>query len=230
MLKRVTFTGLDDETDIDHLLALEKKYSHINIEWGILLGSKARTPRFPTSIKVSEATLKLKSCSVHLCGNAFDTLINNPYLYSFACFDRIQLNFNAQEKSIKAITLSSIFKMFPKHEFVLQYNKSNQETIEYLTKYKNTNWSVLFDSSGGRGISVVEWPKPLDYVECSYAGGLGPHNLGIELPIISAITNGSPFGIDMEGNIRTNDRFDVNKVEQVLEIINEPIKRKQNLP
>ena len=223
MLTRVTFTGLDDNTNIDDLLALEKEFAHINIEWGILFSAKRGTDRYPSPYKVNEALSKLKNCSAHLCGAVFDNFYNNPFGYNYGRFKRIQLNFNT--RNISALRLSTIFKMYPEKEFILQYNKSNKDVIEYLTKYKNTNWTVLFDSSGGHGVSVQEWPKPLEYVACSYAGGLGPHNLGVELPRICDITGELPFGIDMEGQIRTDNKFDVHKVKQVLEIVSEQIKK-----
>jgi len=219
-LKRITFTGLDDYTNIDDLVKIENDFPHLNIEWGILFSAATR-PRYPSAAKAKEATTKLKNCAAHLCGKVFDTWYNSYYEEFFLArerelegFQRVQLNFNNQHKPLMPLKLHSLMMMYDK-EFILQYNKANKSLIDEMVSYKiPKNWTILFDASGGRGTIVSSWPAAIDEIECSYAGGLGPDNLMAQLGLIKDAANGKAFGVDMESNIRTNDRFDVVKIEQ----------------
>jgi phosphoribosylanthranilate isomerase len=77
------------------------------------------------------------------------------------------------------------------------------------------NASLLFDPSGGRGIEPFSWPVPPLGARMGYAGGIGPDNLLDVLRAIGPVE--SPFWIDMESGVRTDDRFDLAKARAVLE-------------
>lgn len=220
MIKRITFTGLDDQTNIEDLVKLEKLYYNINIEWGILFSNQCRN-RYPQQYKVAEALGKLKNYCAHLCGGKFTEVYNNPSVVSqiYYLFPRIQLNFNCNTKYIELKNIIQLLSINPTKEFILQYNKSNQKLIEELLEHDVKNWSILFDSSGGRGKIVTRWPKPLSGVECSYSGGLGPDTLDCAISNIYDIVGHWNFGVDMESNIRTNDLLDIDKVHKCLAIV-----------
>jgi hypothetical protein len=69
-------------------------------------------------------------------------------------------------------------------------------------------------------VLAKEWPKPLEDVLCGYAGGLGPDNIEAQLELISKAVGNREIWVDMETHVRSNDdqRFDLDKVEKVLEI------------
>jgi phosphoribosylanthranilate isomerase len=84
---------------------------------------------------------------------------------------------------------------------------------------------VLFDASRGKGVLPKEWPSPWRATgrQClyGYAGGLGPNNLASALPAIKAAAqrNGkTPYWIDMESGVRTDNAFDFDKVRHVISV------------
>ncbi len=219
MLKRITFTGLDDNTSVDALVQLEKDYADINIEWGILFGGTYKN-RYPTWDKVNEALSKLKNCSAHLCGAQFREVYENPIVVvaMYKRFGRLQLNFNTAKSPLDPLKLNKLFEFNPSKEFVLQYNKSNKQIVLQQFALKAENFNILFDASGGRGKVVKEWPKPICKF-CSYSGGLGPDNLASQLSLIQEAVGNDDFGIDMESNVRTDNNFDTGKIEECLKIV-----------
>ena len=79
--------------------------------------------------------------------------------------------------------------------------------------------AVLFDGSAGEGIAPGEWPKPLAGHACGYAGGLNPDNMQKNLDAISRATPDTySTWVDQETGARTDNKFDLTKVERVLEI------------
>jgi hypothetical protein len=73
------------------------------------------------------------------------------------------------------------------------------------------------DGSGGHGIECGEWMKPeTDFF--GYAGGIRAENA---VEVVRKITSVCPtdFWIDMETGVRTNDKFDIRKCEQVCKAI-----------
>lgn len=71
----ITFTGADDQTDVDGMVALSRDYP---IEWGILFSpTRHGTPRYPTldwvERLVSAWEFKL---SAHLCGGYTRSLLS----------------------------------------------------------------------------------------------------------------------------------------------------------
>lgn len=82
------------------------------------------------------------------------------------------------------------------------------------------NHSVLFDASGGNGISPDEWIAPLSGISCGYAGSIGPDNVANELTKIRSVAGGISFWIDMEGKLRNSeDWFDLDSAGAVLSIV-----------
>lgn len=234
MFKRVTFTGIDDQTDLDRLYELQNKYP-FEIEWGLLLSlgrqGKGRYPhildfmcRLDQRIIDNKPKLRL---SAHLCGELAKSMAKNfsewgdiwPRLLLF--FPRIQINLNNYESHITVDKFLENIKSdaLLKWEFILQDKTCNKTFIDQVVEQQPKNLSILFDASGGNGISPKEWPEPRN-IFCSYAGGLGADNLEAECDRIKAVVGERDFGIDMENKLRTNDVFDLNQVEKCLEIIN----------
>ncbi len=80
--------------------------------------------------------------------------------------------------------------------------------------------SWLFDRSGGRGVVAERLPVHNRLLELAgFAGGIGPDNVMDVIRQINAASSPvlGPYWIDMESGVRTDDRFDLGKVESVLE-------------
>ena len=77
---------------------------------------------------------------------------------------------------------------------------------------------VLLDESRGKGLAPASWSIPTQYaglpVYVGFAGGIGPANTQDVLNQVRALMR--PYWIDMETSVRTDNAFDVAKVEAVL--------------
>ena len=99
----------------------------------------------------------------------------------------------------------------------------NLTNITFLNSKDSEHISVLLDASGGQGINtdieILNLPNKV-----GYAGGINPDNVADKLTYLLDNCT-SPFWIDMESGVRTNDWFDVEKVKQVLRICDNIIKK-----
>ena len=120
--------------------------------------------------------------------------------------------------------------------FILQYNDNNRLAVDHiLNNYDNRYINILKDASGGNGIYTEDFTIPQSCTHCAigFSGGLGPLNVGKSLikihnSVMSENVEGryenNMFWIDMESNIRTDDKLDLHKVRQVAEIVNQQYK------
>jgi phosphoribosylanthranilate isomerase len=105
-----------------------------------------------------------------------------------------------------------------KLNLISQFNSSNKDFWKDLYCLKNIiNHNILFDSSGGKGIKISDnLPIPINGILCGYSGGLGPDNISTFLTLLEKTISDGITWIDMETNIRTDDKLDLDKVEYVL--------------
>lgn len=229
-----TLTGVDENTDINKLWALAKKYPFV--EFGVLI-SKTRAgsadKRYPSLDFIKELGNKMNRYSspnfaLHICGTdtVLDFMDETSDVYKLSRpFNRIQLNFIS-----KKYPIDSIRRLFvrEKNKFIItQYNNANKELWRKLSDFNNHH--VLFDASGGRGKEISDFIPPLDIESeglpfqsinplCGYAGGIGPDNVSDVLEKISSIAPYPKYWIDMEQKLRDSaDIFDLNICEDVLE-------------
>jgi len=87
--------------------------------------------------------------------------------------------------------------------------------------------SYLIDYSGGRGIESPLEVVNVPGVHVGYAGGIGPGNVGQKLRGLLTYPSDGEFWIDMETRVRTDEKFDLDKVEQVLKICDHILKVNQ---
>lgn len=202
--KFITFTGLDDATDLKRVVALSRRYP---IEWGILLGRESGIPRFPSAGAIDALRCLPIRRALHLCGprarDAHEKLVS----VKLACegFSRIQVNgpdcdLDEMEDVAKALDRVVIAQWrgeeFPAHRMSLRY---------------------LFDRSAGQGKLPTLWPRlPHNAIVnlplCGYAGGIGPENV---ISVVDQIAADGPYWLDMESGVRTGDVFDLDKCEAV---------------
>lgn len=183
--------------------------------------------------------------ALHICGRWIkDLLVGNvtipdEYIPEYA---RIQFNFRAKEvkydiskfvNAVKKLGNSKENPLIEKHAryYIFQLDENNQNAcFEECLEYGGNSIAPvdifpLFDGSGGTGITPKYWPKPIYswrtspyFIPHGYAGGLGPHNLEEQLVLIEEASNDTPIWIDMESGVRTDNKFDLEKVVKCLQI------------
>ncbi len=215
-INKVTITGADDNTKIEDLIRLSNKYPFV--EWGILFSNgREGSQRYPSSQWIHEVTKFNLSLSAHFCGwyprqvleNANYDLIKN-----LNGFNRVQLNYNF--KNSKGWDLGRLLSTELPINVILQYNKSNADIIENADI--PNNFHILYDASGGRGTEIQSIEPTVKGLYTGYAGGLNPDNTDRICQMISNHGDSSEVWIDLESGARTNDEFDLVKVEKILEI------------
>jgi len=134
---------------------------------------------------------------------------------------------------------------------IIQMNDYTRPVIDALQKKKGGSFvNILFDESRGKGKTIDiqtdgglksrEMHSLLKRSTCGFAGGITPDNVVKVLDTISKISNlhydvksellgyiQSPPGtwIDMESGVRTDNEFDLKKVEKVLETVDKYMRR-----
>lgn len=194
----ITFTGLDDRTDLARAHELAEKY---RIEWGLLFSKTNKDARYPSAQTFLEASLIDGYKSVHLCGSASRTFVKEftfpkevePIVHRL---NRVQVN---GAKGLYVSVVDGVAVITQCREF--SDRPCNAE---------------LFDVSGGRGEMPESIPVPKSDHLVGYAGGMGPETVEAYLEMI---TCENPFWIDMESKVRTDGWFDLDKVERVCQIV-----------
>ncbi len=224
---KCTFTGLDEFTSLEKVEQISMRFPFV--EWGVLLSTsenrKLGEGRYPSVNWIGKNLPKLKDvaqksgCSIalHVCGSETKKLLSKSAesvaLSLMTNVNRVQINFAYKEYQVQE--LSELCTQFSDKFFITQHNRSN---ADLYMKIKNLNHQVLFDASGGRGIDCHEWTAPLAGKVCGYAGGLGLENMKNQLESIRKVALGE-FWIDMEGKIRTEDKFNLNICENILNVV-----------
>lgn len=219
-LKYVSITGADDGVAVADLNALAQEYPFV--EWAILLlPEEAGSPRAPTFewIRGFKAGYRGKHKAMHLCGGALAGFVEGraDILALMAGFDRIQLNleFGPVEGTYDPARLLAQIAAHPQFQFIIQYTDKRKSMLPALAALPNH--AILFDASAGRGVAPEGWPAPLQGHVCGYAGGINPANVARHIELIRAAGAGETW-IDMESGVRTDNRFDLDKVREVLKI------------
>lgn len=198
--KFITFTGIDDRTDLTRAELLSDKYP---IEWGVLFSPKNQDARYPCEQAVAEITSRLSRKSAHLCGGYSRDIQSGLRIPApLAYFDRVQVN------GCPVATGNLYYLKGFAVDVILQ------ERINFDPD-QHPYFSYLFDRSGGKGELPDEIPPLPGYI-VGYAGGMGPDTVS---DYLSRIEGEGPFWIDMEGQVRTDGWFDLDKVEKVCQIV-----------
>lgn len=231
-LTRVTITGADDGVDPKELVALSKSYPFV--EWGVLLSeSLSGQPRYPTNpwcdtlCDYVTGYSNLVNLSFHLCGEYAREVMAGGTLNIVApmLVKRVQLN------GFSNYVLPGLknAERHPRITFILQC--TSEEALVRAGELRgacmirggrSANVTALFDPSGGRAIRHASvrpsnWPV-MSLVPMGYAGGIAPDNVVRVLEELASNPAAAPYWIDMESGVRTDDRFDLDKVRRVLEL------------
>lgn len=218
ILKHITFTGIDDSTEVTKLQAIQRMYPFV--EFGVLL-SRERTgsdPRFPsvsTIIALKDAGLNL---SLHLCGSLAKEAVRGDFSgtnYMLGpykdLFGRVQLNISPYKDNPDSLDFENPSWV---KELIIQ-QKGPDDCGLFLRSLPRRGTSVLLDASGGKGIDTpIRILKGREKV--GYAGGISHENVRKKLLKIKNSKDVGPFWMDMESGVRTDNRFDIFKVLAVL--------------
>lgn len=217
---RMTFTGVDSRTSIPWMKSFisDKRFPAVAFEFGLLRSAHLdQSPRYITneSIRRISGTIYPDNLAYHLCGRYarmakkqvdWDELCD---INDFSLVGRVQVNAGEYEPA-EILTLQR-FALHIQKPVIIQWRQAVFTAVSGL--------HLLQDSSGGQGIEASRWIKPDELnhrarnTSIGYAGGLGPDNIATELPKIIEAASGRPFWIDCESKIRTDDWFDITKVE-----------------
>ena len=188
----------------------------------------------------------LADFSLHFCGSSvfsFISRINENYINIAEKANRIQLNFNYSNLSKTKKELLKDYFLYSeiKIPHIIQINEGNLEFLNFLkenikiSKRKNINF--LMDSSGGNGIEITNFkiPETFDinnykkkYIKKNiylfgFSGGLSLENIKEKAEKIKVQNKDefwfkNDFWIDFETNIRTNNKFDLDKIQKILNL------------
>ena len=219
----VTITGADDEINPADLVSLSKLYPFV--EWGILFSKSTSygTKRYPTrnwrSALYAEAMggETMPNLSAHLCGEfAEDRLKYFEHVSTEVetFYRRIQFNrFNKDNRSA--------VEDYAAHcgaQVIIPINKKTSSVVDTIGVIVKPFISVLFDTSGGRGVDDGILPEDLpEFNMCGFAGGITEENIEDKLKQLSLRYGEAPFWIDLETGARDlENNFSLSQVERIL--------------
>jgi hypothetical protein len=250
-LTKITFTGVDNNTDLKKLNKLSNDYPFI--EWGVLFSRSKQgiDPRYPDLYTISDfMNLEKITKSAHLCGAWVKNLINSEYsnlvspyaIYTlFGPFQRYQLNISGGLKDFNGDVFNQYSCALNKMSY-LNPNSLNgfQEKPHYIIQSKTFDLDlknkcelvplhlidVLLDCSGGVGkeLNVVAPPGNFSYTP-GFAGGINPENVENILEKIEALKIKQNYWIDMESGVRTDNWLDLDKCEAIVKIAKRFVKK-----
>ena len=228
-INKLTITGADNSVGVDTLRVASILFPFI--EWGILFSSQLR-PRYPTKSYVDDLSQHSDlNLSAHFCGwYANEVLEQKNYELITRLspnFKRVQLNYNFGKSS--RYNLDGLFNFansYSEKDIILQYNKSNAETLNHFVAINilPRNIHFLHDSSGGRGTVIERILPTIGNQYTGYAGGLNPDNIESICDMISGDEDDFEVWIDLESGVRTEDQFDVDKMCRILQSVVKYIK------
>ena len=216
---RISFIGIDKKTDIERLLKIAEKYPEV--EFGFLCSESVtgtnQNNRYPALILLQKLKNKSVNLSLHVCGKLARTVCQTGNFDEvkklvgqyFDMFDRIQLN--VVESRFKELVTNTCGK-----QIVIQTNLSepkSKQTYEMFREANIDNIVFLSDNSGGKGLEVeFDYFEGVDYQ--GFAGGLNPENILERKEEIDILWE-KDYWLDMESGVRTDDWFDLDKVEDI---------------
>ena len=223
-LKSVTFTGIDDATDLDRVAQLSWEYPFV--EWGVLM-SATRTgidPRYPslaTMAKVSDIGI---NPSVHLCGRLARDLAE---VKGFSIQAALQFNPGARRIQVnlgRAVDqyddLFYRLRSRARHfgvQIIMQAYGFDSPSVMLGAGVYSDDVVFLNDASGGEGIAG-DFQAPVSKSRVGFAGGICPENVLAKIEQVNALPGDNEYWIDMESGVRTGNLLDLDKCEAVLKI------------
>lgn len=218
MIKKVTFTGIDQRTDVNRLLEIQKKYPLA--EFGFLISESATgkntNNRYPALITLQKFKNKNLNLALHVCGRLAREVIKEGTLNDvesfmgsyFGMFQRLQLN-------VACTKAKQQIEDTKGKQIIVQINLDVNESKANFELFKDTDVVFLSDKSGGQGTA-----GDFDYFDMyqGFAGGLNADNI-LEKKEEIDILSDYDYWLDMESGVRTDDWFDLDKVEEICRLL-----------
>lgn len=208
----ITMTGADERTPIPGLLDL---LIHPNVEIGLLYTvSPEGRNRYPGRDWLQLASKLLEGrFAVHVCGKrARDQLVTGELDWLVSYATRIQVNGKVRSGDLGVGFLELVCKRYPTHTIITQHCAGNEPLLAAAAD----NHALLVDGSGGEGISPSNWARPEVAKQVGFAGGIGADNLVPTLEALDGLGNPTPWWVDFETKLRTQDWFDLEKANRAL--------------
>jgi phosphoribosylanthranilate isomerase len=222
----VTITGADDGTDPNQLAHLSRFYPFV--EWGILFSEKRRAgPRYPSlrwirSLEDLAAKRLTMKFAMHLCGAESRLAILNAHDFDPGpAWNRVQLNGYETGTAMSAWRENAFNCNF---RWILQA-RTTESLGAAIDDACVSGAHVLYDPSGGAGKGPGAWPEMFallassekNSIDFGFAGGIGPDNVEYVIgEVLARNARLARIWIDMESGVRTDDKFDLDKVATVL--------------
>jgi hypothetical protein len=233
-----TVSGIDETTPLVELAVVSDIYPYA--EWGFLYWPKRQgTPgRYPSVARIQRAFNELPPyvrVALHVCGSGVAQLLDGERVVC-GIFEqvrarggRVQLNFDALEARVDLDQLRQFMLARASVVFITRHSENHTPVIKALAGV--ANHAIVLDASPGREISPQAWPPATALLPCGYAGGLGPDNLGQQLPRIYEAAGKAEFWIEMEGRLRDeHDRFSMTLARKCLEIVSAQASERLDFP
>lgn len=241
MLEILTFTGVDEYTDFGRLIEISHTYPRI--EFAVLVGG--RTPKDPNSkgngifpgLPVVDLLKFLGSTggrrrkarvAVHLCDSWATSALHSwgsseETVGLCKGFDRVQINMHSGPgyptgiPTPSPVAIGCLLQALPGCDSIIFQHR---DTTWDSAATHGPRVEYLFDRSEGRGREAFgEWPTPpTARRRVGYAGGIGPDNIGQAMEFVNRYPE-SRLWLDMENRVRTDGRFDLDKVEKVCQLV-----------
>ena len=240
-LNTVSLTGADDSVDPSSLSQLAQEFPFV--EFGILFSNgRQGTERYPSAdwiVKLMDVCVQYHldtgnhlKFAAHLCGEYAREFIkgNSDFWLTrwereSGLFKRIQLN--VTDEAFMDINFLDLVVESQREghswDQVIVQTKRPFERATYISSANaalNGRVSLLYDASGGKGISPKSWPSiPAGVkVPCGYAGGINPQNVDQVLKEITKLPSGVyDSWIDMETGVRNDHGFSLDYCREVLQ-------------
>lgn len=223
----VTFTGVDTRTDLGRLQLLQDRYPLA--EFGILISAsrQGKENRYPEKEFLKELCyLSHGNLALHVCGSLARNALQTDFKeiveaiggWPITSFDRIQLNGLSEINGFQPVRALAPGLV---EEIIIQQNPSRPLLTGNEILVCNAKVSYLYDGSGGLGKETPFRPLVVKRhneheTRVGYAGGINPDNVIEKWHEAMQATMHNDLWIDMESGIRTDDWFDLDKVEAVL--------------
>ena len=245
----VGFCGADESVDVELLQMISKRHSWV--EWGILFRSDLEgSPRYPSSSWLEQLFLAKRESgdnmklAAHLCQNRCLEVLEGDLNFASnlraSGFRRFQINatksngiiLDQERVSIYAVNLVHAMNFMPDVEWIIQINDETEELYQLLRRHSPKNFSILYDSSCGRGVPLTVLPAPPESADIpfGYAGGIGPQNIRQILNSVAEVSGGRSVWIDMESSLRikvvdsnqnVTDEFSLRKCYECIRVAQE---------
>lgn len=208
----ITFTGVDDRTDLRDLLDLTMTYGG-RVEFGVLMSKSkmGQDPRYPDLRMLRELARAVNldqslRLSAHICGQWAREIMRGelPDLpISLGNFRRMQVNHDEPT----AVAIRSAAN-------ALGVARGIGQTRFGIPWDKSVDW--LFDRSGGRGEVPSGYPFRAEINLTGFAGGLTPENVRSQMVLMEMSgALAGPYWLDMESGVRVDNWFSIERVDKV---------------